>query len=101
MPHAKERKGRKAEGARRFHQASGLTEISRGLSVAIPPERVAEKLHSEGVPEIFANMMTTNSLRPLQGLDRCRMAGGVARKLAQPPANFWQPSGLNPFAPFA
>ena len=75
-------------------QAGGLEEISRGLSTATPPENVAMELHSEGVPETAAWLIASKLLRPLQGRVRRQLAGGIARRLAQPPANFCQPSEL-------
>ena len=82
---------------RLFRQAGGLEEISRGLKPQArltPPENVALELHSEGVPEFSFCPVIEKSLRPLQGRIRCRLTGGIARRLAQPPANFCQPSGL-------
>ena len=78
-------------------QAGGLAEISRGLSVATPPENVAMELHSEGVPEMSVRVGAIKTLRPIRGrIVRRQLTGGVARRLAQPPANFCQPVGLKP-----
>src|SRR6218665_4060732 len=77
-------------------QAGGLAEISRGLSVATPPDSVASNRHSEGVPENRVCRSTSQSLRPLQGRVRFVRLPGVsaAQRLPQPPANFCQPAGL-------
>jgi hypothetical protein len=78
----------------RMFQAGGWAEISRVLSGATLPENVETRLHSEGVPEFGAWFDAAKPLRPLQGRVRRQFAGGVARRLAQPPANVCQPSGL-------
>jgi len=97
-PHAKIAKDAKEKmrwaSVRLFHQAEGLEEISRGLSTVTPPESGADESHSEEVPEKLAPQTIEKPLRPRLGRARCCLTGGVARRLAQPPANFYQPFRL-------
>ncbi len=81
--------------------AGGVPEGSRGLSESASdtPGRVGNRLHPGGVPEVRESWsdatFTAHFLAPFQGAKILSpLSGGIARGLAQPPATFWQPSGL-------
>ena len=81
-------------------QPEGLPEISRGLSVATPPESVRKTSCTPEGCENRSPFASRNrrdeSLAPLRGAFPFHpLSGGVASlRLAQPPANFCETSGL-------
>ena len=81
-------------------QPGGLPDISRGLSAATPPVTVHGTTRTlEGCQNrstISLRLHRRESLAPLRGASTYRpLSGGIASlRSAQPPANFWQPSGL-------
>jgi hypothetical protein len=81
-------------------QPGGLPDISRGLSAATPPEPVRKTAR---IPEGCQNRSTLASrngssepLAPLRGgfVFRASAGGVVALHAPQPPANFFETSGL-------
>src|SRR6266542_759516 len=80
-------------------QPGGLPEISRGLSAATPPVTDGRIRTPEGCQNrstISPCLHRRGSLAPLRGaIISCALSGGIASRCsAQPPANFYEPSGF-------
>ena len=81
-------------------QPRGLPDISRGLSVSDTPgtplgtNRTPEGCQNS--PPILCRRLTTAKLWHPSGVQEICLSGyrGYHRCAPQPPANFWQPSGL-------
>jgi len=81
-------------------QPGGLPDFSRGLSAATPPEHHPKTTRTpEGCQNrslVTSCNHRSESLAPLRGaLQFCPLTGGIASlRSAQPPANFYETSGL-------
>jgi len=78
-------------------QLGELPEISRGLSEATPPGgRHNDVCTPAGVPEPWPGV--TRLCDPARVVSCSERVPGVSSLTPQPPANFWQASGLHPGA---